>query len=216
MNVYNLPENPKAFIFDIDCTLYTNDFWGNEQVDCQIRHFSDLRGISHDEGRKMIGDFRKNWEKEHGHKISLGNTLTHFGISIEESIRWRTELHHPENFLKKDHKLASTLEIIASNNIKMCCVTNNPVVIAKRTLEAIGVDEILKDIVGLDTCGKSKPAFEPFELAAKILKTTPKSIVAVGDRFDIDLDFPLQMGMGGILVSGVEDVYSLAKIFNLG
>jgi len=216
MKVFNLPENPKAFIFDIDCTLYTNDFWGNEQVDCQIRRFADLRGISHEEGRKIIGDFRETWEKEHGHKISLGNTLTHFGISIEESVRWRTELHHPENYLKKDQKLASTLSLLASKGIKMCCVTNNPVIIAKRTLEAIGIDSILTDIVGLDTCGKSKPAFEPFKMAAEILKTEAKDIVAVGDRFDIDLDYPLQMGMGGILVSGVEDVYSLPKMFNLG
>ena len=216
MKTFNLPESPKAFIFDIDCTLYTNDFWGNEQVDCQIRHFADLRGITHDEGRRMINEFRAAWEKEHGHKISLGNTLTHFGISIEESVRWRTQLHHPENYLEKDPNLHQTLKKLKDCGIKMCCVTNNPVIIAKRTLDAIGVDDLLTDIVGLDTCGKSKPAFEPFKMACDIMKILPLETVAVGDRFDIDLDYPLQMGMGGILVNGVEDVYCLPKIFNLG
>lgn len=215
MKTFNLPSSPKAFIFDIDCTLYTNEFWGNEQVDCQIRHFADLRGITHDESRRMINDFRTQWEKDHGHKISLGNTLTHFGISIEESVRWREQLHHPENYLQKDPELQKALNLIKNSGIKMCCVTNNPVLIAKRTLEAVGVENIITNIIGLDTCGKSKPAFEPFQMALDTMEVKAAETVAVGDRFDIDLDYPLQMGMGGILVSGVEDVHSLPKLFNL-
>jgi phosphoglycolate phosphatase/putative hydrolase of the HAD superfamily len=34
----------------------------------------------------------------------------------------------------------------------------------------------------------------------------------VGDRYDIDIDLPLKLGMGGILVDGVKDVYKLPGI----
>jgi phosphoglycolate phosphatase/putative hydrolase of the HAD superfamily len=35
----------------------------------------------------------------------------------------------------------------------------------------------------------------------------------VGDRYDIDITLPLELGMGGVLVDGVEDVYRLPEIF---
>ncbi|GHU60966.1 hypothetical protein FACS189445_2140 [Spirochaetia bacterium] len=36
--------------------------------------------------------------------------------------------------------------------------------------------------------------------------------VSIGDRYDIDLLLPLELGMGGILVDGVEDVYKVPGI----
>jgi phosphoglycolate phosphatase/putative hydrolase of the HAD superfamily len=38
--------------------------------------------------------------------------------------------------------------------------------------------------------------------------------VSIGDRCDIDIALPLELGMGGILVEGVEDVYALGEIFS--
>ena len=90
---------------------------------------------------------------------------------------------------------------------KLICVTNNPVLPARKTLDAIGVSEFFPDLVGLDTCFKSKPALEPFLKACEITKTEPENCLAVGDRYDMDVSLPLEMGMGGILVTGVEEVY---------
>ena len=36
--------------------------------------------------------------------------------------------------------------------------------------------------------------------------------ISIGDRFDIDLSLALSLGMGGILVSGVEEVWELPRI----
>lgn len=91
----------------------------------------------------------------------------------------------------------------------MICVTNNPVLPARKTLEAIGVSEYFEEIVGLDTCFKSKPAVEPFALALEKMGLKAEECVAIGDRYDLDIALPLKMGMGGILVSGVEEVYGL-------
>jgi phosphoglycolate phosphatase/putative hydrolase of the HAD superfamily len=91
-------------------------------------------------------------------------------------------------------------------------VTNNPVSIAKRTLRVLGVEDLLHAIIGLDTCGVSKPHKEPFTRAAGLCGAAPEACVAVGDRYDIDIALPLELGMGGILVDGVEDVYKLPEI----
>ena len=213
MKIYKIPTDLRAFIFDIDSTLYTNQAYAFEQVDCQVRQFAKERGISADEARRMVADYRKKFAAEHeGSKVSLGNTLLAFGVPIEQSVQWRRELLEPADFLGRDEKLIETLKGL-QEKYQLICVTNNPVLPARKTLDAIGISEFFPEIVGLDTCFKSKPALEPFETAVERLGGGIKAenCLAVGDRYDMDIKLPLEMGMGGILVSGVEEVYQISK-----
>ena len=211
MKIYKIPSNLKAFIFDIDSTLYTNAAYAFEQVDCQVRQFAKERNITADEARRMVADYRKSFAAEHnGSKVSLGNTLLAFGVPISQSVEWRRSLLEPADFLSHDEKLIETLALLKSK-YKLICVTNNPVLPARKTLEAIGISEFFPEIVGLDTCLKSKPAIEPFRTAVERLGDgiCAENCLAVGDRYDMDIALPLEMGMGGILVSGVEEVYQI-------
>ena len=211
MKIYKIPEVLRAFIFDIDSTLYTNQAYAFEQVDCQVRQFAKERGITADQARKMVADYRKKFAAEHnGSKVSLGNTLLAFGVPIEQSVEWRRELLEPADFLDQDDKLIETLHKLSSK-YQLICVTNNPVLPARKTLDAIGVSDFFPQIVGLDTCFKSKPALEPFQTAVNILGVQSSECLAIGDRYDMDIALPLEMGMGGILVSGVEEVYQIPK-----
>ena len=212
MKAFNLPSNPKTLIFDIDSTLYTNAAYAFEQVDCQVRQFARERGITADEARKMVADYRKKFAADNnGKKISLGNTLLAFGIPIAQSVEWRKTLMEPANFLSRDERLIQVLGDL-SKSYNLITVTNNPVFTARKTLDSIGILEFFPQIVGLDTCLKSKPALEPFEKACKLTQTQPQQCIAIGDRYDMDIALPLEMGMGGILVTGVSDVYELSKI----
>ena len=213
MKIYKIPTNLKAFIFDIDSTLYTNQAYAFEQVDCQVRQFAKERGITADQARRMVADYRKQFAAEHnGSKVSLGNTLLAFGVPISQSVEWRRSLLEPADFLSRDEQLIETLKILQSK-YKLICVTNNPVLPARKTLDAIGISEFFPEIVGLDTCLKSKPAIEPFQTAVDRLGDgiTAENCLAVGDRYDMDIALPLEMGMGGILISGVEEVYQIPK-----
>ena len=217
MKIYKIPTDLRAFIFDIDSTLYTNQAYAFEQVDCQVRQFAKERGITADEARRMVADYRKKFAAEHeGSKVSLGNTLLAFGVPIEQSVQWRRELLEPADFLGRDEQLIETLKNLQSK-YQLICVTNNPVLPARKTLEAIGISDFFPEIVGLDTCLKSKPAVEPFQTAVDWLSKSSEAGVkaenclAIGDRYDMDIKLPLEMGMGGILVSGVEEVYQIPK-----
>ncbi len=217
MKIYKIPSDLRAFVFDIDSTLYTNQAYAFEQVDCQVRQFAKERGITADEARRMVADYRKKFAAEHkGCKVSLGNTLLAFGVPIEQSVEWRRKLLEPADFLGRDEQLISALTVLQSK-YQLICVTNNPVLPARKTLEAIGVSDFFPEIVGLDTCFKSKPALEPFKTAVERLSKASESgikaenCLAVGDRYDMDIALPLEMGMGGILVSGVEEVYQIPK-----
>ena len=210
--LYNVPSGLKAIIFDIDSTLYTNAEYAFEQVDCQVRRFASLRGITNDQARKMVADYRKKYAAENGgKKVSLSNTLRSFGVSIEQSVQWRRELIEPADFLGADKRLQEALAALSAR-CKLLCVTNNPVLPAQKTLDVLGVADLIEVLVGLDTCNLSKPAKEPFERAAKEAGVPFDKIVSVGDRYDLDLAPALELGMGGVLVRGVEDVYRLPEL----
>ncbi|MBQ2549140.1 MAG: HAD hydrolase-like protein, partial [Treponema sp.] len=70
----------------------------------------------------------------------------------------------------------------------------------------------LPRIIGLDTCKKSKPAREVLELAASQTGASFEECLSVGDRYDIDLALPLELGMGAVLVDGAEDVKKLPSL----
>lgn len=214
MKIYKIPEHLKTIIFDIDSTLYTSAAYAFEQVDCQVREFARQRGITAEEARKMVADYRHQFAKENdGKKVSLGNTLLAFGISIEKSVEWRKTLMEPADFLSRDEKLILTLENL-EKKYQLICVTNNPVFTARKTLDAIGISSFFPEIVGLDTCYKSKPAVEPFMKACEIMNCKPEECISIGDRFDMDIGLPLELGMGGIHVSGVEEVYQLCDVLD--
>ena len=81
MKIIKIPQNLKTIIFDIDSTLYTNEEYAFEQVDCQVRRFASERGISNDEARKLVADFREKFARENGaFAKSSGNPKANYEI----------------------------------------------------------------------------------------------------------------------------------------
>jgi len=215
MKIFALPPEQErlAILFDMDSTLYTHDEYAQSQIDLPILRLAQLRGKTYEQMNSEIAEYRKNWADNHnGQAVSLGNIFMSFGVSIEETIRWREELYRPEEYLAEDRQLRTALGQLASR-FTLAVVTNNPVSVAVRTLSVLGVHDVLQKIVGLDTCGVSKPNKACLFKAAELCGASPRQCISVGDRYDIDIALPLELGMGGILVDGVEDVYKLPPLF---
>jgi phosphoglycolate phosphatase/putative hydrolase of the HAD superfamily len=215
MKVYKLPAelSAPALLFDMDCTLYTHDEYAKTQIDLPIKRLAQLKGKTFEQMNDEVSLYRKNWAKDHnGQAVSLSNALLAFGVSMEENINWRDELFRPEDYLAQDFQLRCVLQVLASR-FRLAVVTNNTVSVAVRTLSVLGVDDLLQKIVGLDTVKVSKPDKIHFLKAAELCGTPPQQCISVGDRYDIDIALPLEMGMGGILVDNVEDVYKLPDLF---
>ena len=209
MKVYHLPFEVRALVFDMDLTLYTNAEYGQYQVDCLVERLGKLRGLSFEEMNLEMEAARKAWALSHnGKRPSLSNLLLQYGITMEDNVRWREECCEPEKFIKEDARLKESLEILSRSYI-LGVVTNNPVLVARKTLAALGVEAYFPILIGLDTCMTPKPHKTPFMKFSELSGCPPEACVSIGDRYDIDLDIPLGLGMGGILVDGVQDVYSL-------
>ncbi|MDR0568786.1 MAG: HAD family hydrolase [Spirochaetaceae bacterium] len=211
MKIFKMPERVKAILFDMDGTLYTHPEYLRFQIDASVKRLAALRGLSFEDMEQKIAAYRTEWASAHnGRQISLGNVFKAFGVSIEESIRWREELYEPAEYLKADPELRKAL---LRSRAKLAVVTNNPVLVARKTLEVLGVADCFSAIVGLDTCLASKPDSAPFLEAVRLCGAPPEECLAVGDRADLDIAPCLQLGMGGVLVSGAEEVYQLLYRF---
>lgn len=214
MTAYRVPATIGAFLFDIDGTLYSNDAYVSFQQDVLIRELARIRGQS----PEVIGAHVQRFRSEHaaanaGAKTSLGNAMAALGIDIATSVAWRARLIKPSLYLQEDPELRQALSLLtgpSGHPATLIAVTNNPRSVGEATLEALGVKDLFLRVVGLDDTMKSKPAAEPYLLAAKLAGVALEACLSIGDRYDIDLAVPLQLGMGAILVSGVTDVYALS------
>jgi len=218
MKVYKLPAELQApaLLFDMDSTLYSHDEYAKTQIDLPIMRLAEKKGKPFELMNDEVKQYRKEWARTHnGQAVSLSNAFLAFGVSIEENIRWRDELFRPEDYLKPDERLRCVLQVLASR-FSLAVVTNNTVSITARTLTVLGINEIIKNIVGLDTVKASKPDKIHFLKAAELCGAAVEQCISIGDRYDIDIALPLEMGMGGILVDNVEDVYKLPDLFVSG
>ena len=212
MKIYHLPTTIRALAFDMDLTLYTNAEYGRYQIDSLIERLGKIRGLSFDEINREVEEVRKQWiEANNGEKPSLTKLLSLFGISVEESIRWREETYEPSRFLSEDKRLKESLEELSRFFI-LGVITNNPVLVARKTLAAMEVENCFSVLIGLDTCMAAKPDKKPFVKFSSLSGCSAETCVSVGDRYDIDLAPAMDTGMGGILVDGAEDVYGLPDL----
>ena len=212
MRVFRLPASPRAILFDLDSTLYTHPEYAAFQNEVLVGELARRRGVDAARIRAEIQSVRERVARETGKVTSLGNAMAALGVDIPTSVDWRERLIKPGDWLSRDGRLAEALSALAAR-FALAVVTNNPRSVGRETIRALGVEESFRAVVGLDDTMVSKPAREPFELAVRLLGVPAEACVSVGDRYDVDLAVPLELGMGAILVDGVEDVYRLPVLF---
>jgi phosphoglycolate phosphatase/putative hydrolase of the HAD superfamily len=217
MKIYRLPEKVRALIFDMDLTLYTSPEYGRAQNDGLMRMLAGKEGKSFEAMGRELAERREEWAASHGGaKPSFSNlVMTYYGVTMDENIAWREGICDPALYIGEDPELRRSLLGLAGV-FALSVVTNNPVKTARTTLEVLGVGDLFRVITGLDTYRTPKPSGLPFMKTAEALGVEPRDCVSVGDRYDIDVAPSLELGLGGILVDGVEDVYRLGDALGVG
>lgn len=214
MTAYRVPETIGAFLFDIDGTLYSNNEYVRFQQNVLIQELARIRGQTLEAMTAIVEQTRREHASTYaGAQTSLGNAMAALGVDIATSSAWRSRLITPSAYLHCDPELRRVLTILAAGltgqPAALVAVTNNPRSVGEATLVALGVRNLFLRVVGLDDTMKSKPAAEPYLLAASLAGVAPDACLSIGDRYDVDLAIPLELGMGAILVSGVTDIYAL-------
>lgn len=209
MKLYRIPQGATALLFDVDGTLYSNADYAKHQSDVLVHQLATTRGWSIAQAESEIARSKAAIFEASKKHTSLGNAMAALGVDTATSIQWRTLLIKPDRFLKPDMRLRAALQQLATAGFSLAVVTNNPRAIALATLEALGVADLFPVRVCLDDTHVSKPAPQPYLEAARLCGAQPSACISIGDRYDVDLAEPLALGMGAVLVDGVQDLYAL-------
>ena len=212
MKLYNLPATPKSLVFDIDLTLYDSSAYQMSQRQALIERLASHLGVSAQEAEKQLRAARDDFARHNdGRQLSTGNLFRRLGVSIATSVEWREALYKPEHYLRLDRELNLVLTQLATT-FRLAAVTNNPTSIGERTLIALGVRQHFDPVFGLDRFGEPKPTIAPFQMVSAHHRVRLTEMISIGDRMSVDIETPVQYGMGGILVEGVHDVYRLLQV----
>lgn len=201
----------RAIIFDLDNTLYTNPPYAAFQEKALIARLGRELGFGEEVAAQRIAQMRGERKAAGIPPTSLGNLFVQLGIDMATNVRWREECIDPSAWLARDERLDRTLERLAPH-FRLALVSNNPGRVVEKSLSALGVQRHFGVIVGLDDTFKSKPEPDAFILALRRLKLKAGHCLSIGDRMDVDITPALELGMDGILVDGVEDVYCLPEL----
>jgi FMN phosphatase YigB (HAD superfamily) len=207
--IHEIPARLELIVFDIDNTLYRHDEYQRIQVELLIDRYAAHRSITREEALTHIEVSRKTEAERTGHATtSMGNAMRALGIELEENAKWRSELYHPEKYLKPDIALQDSIRRLSSR-FKLFTVTNNSREIGDRTLATLGIRAYVVETIGLETVGESKPSNALFQWALDRSGCDAENSLSVGDRYEVDIVPALSIGMGGIFVESMEDVYNL-------
>ena len=210
MKIFNLPDRVLGIVFDMDGTLYSHPAYLAWQESSQVARLADWLGIDAVQAAQKMRAAREARRASGLPATSMANLFLEFGVEMSEIVRWREEDFIPAKWLKPNQTLNRALGNLA-RDYRLALLTNNPQKVGFLSLEALGVSKHFNAIIGLDDSGESKPSRLPFLRACESLSLSPQACVSVGDREDVDIKPALALGMGGILVGGLEDVYALSE-----
>ena len=211
MKVLGLPKRILALIFDMDGTLYTHREYVQFQESSQVTRLAWHLNIGEAEAHAALNRAREARRVQGLPRTSMANLFLSFGIDMSTIVRWREEELHPDDWLQSDPMLDITLAAL-QKRFRLALLTNNPRKVGEESLEALGVRSRFEFVIGLDDSFASKPAREPFIMVCSRLGLEPTICVSIGDREDVDLATALDLGMGAILVDGVQDLHNLPEI----
>lgn len=197
---------PAAVLFDVDGTLYTNEAFLREQTDVLVERLATYLEVACEEAEWRVKEAKAQYLKRTGEPASLSIAFRELGIDFDTSVAWRTELIKPEGRLAADYRLVPLIRAIAQRT-PVAVITNNPVAIAQRTLDVLGLRRAFPVVVGLDTTMRSKPHWDIFQAALDALGADADATVMVGDRYGVDLAPIVVRGGGGFLVQSRQDLY---------
>ncbi|MBI1919479.1 MAG: HAD hydrolase-like protein [Geobacter sp.] len=204
----------RTLVFDLDGTLYVNRAFGKEILFCADRYIAELKGIGFDEAVALITATRKELNAASGLESSLSATCMALGGDIREMHR-RFAVEIDSSCLACDTRVVEILRALAGR-FDLYLYTNNNRSLSERVIRAIGVDGIFLKVFTVEENWRPKPDVGTLEMIYRVIGRKPEECLFIGDRFDIDLRLPQQMGSAVFLTRSVEELLKLGPLLKPG
>lgn len=200
----------QAIVFDLDGTLYVNEGLAEDIYRTACEYMAGLQGISPEDADILIRDTRKRLSATGIIGASLTTACIELGGDIAGFHRAATISIQPENRLARDEQLADLLGHLAERRA-LYIYTNNNRTLTGRILDTLGIPDVFRKIFTIEDFWRPKPDRSVLDRILNIISMNPDKCLFIGDRYDIDLRIPAEMGCQVYLVSAVQDLMALKQ-----
>ncbi|WP_338014423.1 HAD-IA family hydrolase [Deinococcus cavernae] len=198
-------DSVKAVLFDRDDTLSTTDFsvyqeaaqWMESQWGTPAQHALNTLA-EHWRGKAQAWWHLRSHDEERAFWSSYSDELAGKLNIHREQARELAEQYPYEKYLKAVPNARAVLLALRGRGLKIG-VLSNTLPSIERTLEAIGLGDVVDVALATCTLGVHKPELEAFTLAAQAMQVHPREVLFVDDRQE-NVDAARQVGMHAYLI----------------
>lgn len=206
-----LSDGITGIIFDLDGTLYVCDRFADEIHDASSAYIAELKQISRAEAGLLMAAARLKLEADSGTSPTISAVCSELGGVIQELHRFFVHTLRPEAFLLRDERVIRLLERL-SRQFSLYVYTNNNHSLTARIMNYLGLAGLVRGIFAIDDTWRPKPDEEMVQRILEEAGLTPEETLFVGDRFDVDLRMPEQLGCPVYLSQSIEQLLRLEDL----
>lgn len=203
----------KGVVFDLDGTLYVCDRYAAEIQAAAVGYIAALMRISSAEAGLIMAATRLRLTEESGTVQTISAVCTELGGNLPDLHRFFGHNLQPENYLVPDERVIRLLERLAEKFI-LAIYTNNNRALTARIIDGLGLDGLVAHIFTIDDTWRGKPDEEMIHRVLAALKLSPEEALFVGDRYDVDLRVPEQLGCPVYLSQHLEQLLRLEELIS--
>ncbi len=200
----------KAIVFDLDGTLYVNESLAREIKISASRYIASLREIDVSAAKSLLEATRNRLSAESGLESTLSAACIEAGGDIRRLHDHFSAEIRPEMFLDRDDGLVKILDRLAGI-LELYIYTNNNRFLCTRIMERLGVSGLFRRVFTIEDSWRPKPDISSLRQVFAGIGKPPGECVFIGDRYDIDLRLPAELGSPVCLVGNVAELVTLLQ-----
>jgi putative hydrolase of the HAD superfamily len=201
----------KGIVFDLDGTLYVCERFASEIQDAAAIYISGIKRLSYSEAMQMMAETRQRLTQENGTVQTISAVCSELGGSVQEMHRFFTQTLRPEAYLIRDERVIHLLKRLSAQ-FSIYIYTNNNRILTARIMNYLGLDSIADGTFTIDDAWRAKPDEEMVVRIIESIGLKPEETLFVGDRYDIDLRVPDQLGCPVYLSQSIEQLLLLGEL----
>ena len=198
----------RAIVFDLDGTLYVNDEFAAAIQDGGADYLAGVLGVGSEEARRMMAATRSRLAAESGSVQTLSAVCRALGGSVQGLHAHFQQHLRPESCLERDERVVSLLERLR-RRFALYIYTNNNRVLTSRILNLLGLEDCFEGRFTIDETWQAKPDKARLEQILKTIGIPAAEVLFVGDRYEVDLRLPEQVGCPIYLSRNIDQLLRL-------
>ena len=203
--------NIHGIVFDLDGTLYVCDAFAASIQAAATAYIAGIKGINPPEAELLMAATRLRLSEESGTLQTLSAVCMDLGGSVRELHSFFEKKLRPEACLVRDERVNQLLTRL-SESFPLYIYTNYNRALATLMISYLGLDGLFSGLFAIDDNWKAKPDEEMLTRIIAEIGFSPAEVLFVGDRYDVDLRAPEQLGCPVYLSQSVEQLLRLEEL----